>query len=168
MNTAHWHLALNHVPLIGTIIGTFILTAGIVLKKNESIKRTGLSVLILSALFAIPVYLTGEGAEELVEKMPGVTDGIIEKHESSGKVFMIFLEILGILSLITFIADWTKKRISSLLYAIVFFIALGLSILGKQVGSSGGEIRHTEIRNQTSPQEEDQSKLNIDSEKEED
>lgn len=166
MNTAHWHLALNHVPIIGTLIGTFILTAGLVLKNNASVKRTGLSVLILSALFAIPVYLTGEGAEELVEKMPGVTDNIIEAHEDFGKVFLIFLEILGLLSLITFIADWTKKRISSPLYIVVLVTALGLSIFGKQVGSSGGEIRHTEIRNQTLPQREDEPKQNTDSEKE--
>ena len=166
MNTAHWHLALNHVPIIGTVIGTFILTAGLVLKNNASVKRTGLSVLILSALFAIPVYLTGEGAEELVEKMPGVTDNIIEAHEDFGEVFLIFLEILGLLSLITFITDWTKKRISSPLYIVVLVTAFGLSIFGKKVGSSGGEIRHTEIRNQTLPQGGDEPKQNTDSEKE--
>lgn len=167
MNTAHWHLALNHVPVVGTVIGTLILTAGLVLKNNASVKRTGLGVLILSTLFAIPVYLTGEGAEEIVEKMPGVTENFIEKHEDLGKVFFILLGILGVLSLITFVADSTKKRISSLLYIVVLVIALGLSIFGKQVGSSGGEIRHTEIRNQTVTPAEDQTKQNSDSEKEE-
>jgi hypothetical protein len=146
MNTAYWHLILNHFPVIGTIIGTLILISGFILKKNATIQQTALGVFVFSALCAIPVYLTGEGAEEVVEKMPGVTESLIENHEDLGKNFMIVISALGLLSLITFITDLFKNKIASVLYIAVLISAIGTSIMAKQVGTSGGEVRHTEIR----------------------
>jgi hypothetical protein len=146
MNTAHWHLLLNHIPVMGVVIGALILVAGFVLKNNETIKQTALGVFVFSALFAIPAYLTGEGAEEAVEKMPGVAEALIEKHEDLGKAFSIVTGVLGIISLLTFIADWRKNKIASGLYVMVLLLAIGTSVFAKQLGTSGGEIRHTEIR----------------------
>lgn len=146
MNTAHWHLLLNHLPVIGTITGTVILIAGFVLKNNPTIKRTALGVLIFSALFAIPAYLTGEGSEELVENLPGVNENIIETHENLANTFLIAISILGAWSLVTFVADWMKSKATHLLYIVILLGAVGTSIFTKQMATSGGEIRHTEIR----------------------
>jgi hypothetical protein len=57
MNTVHWHLLLNHLPIIGGIIGMGILVAGFVLKNNPIVKRTALGVFVFSAVFAIPAFL---------------------------------------------------------------------------------------------------------------
>lgn len=146
MNTAHWHLLLTHLPIIGTIIGTSILIAGFVLKNNPIVKRTGLGVLVFSALFAIPSYLTGEGAEELVENLPGVTDQIIEVHEEMAETFLIIISILGAFAVITFIADWMKSKATAMLYITILIASIATSIFTRQLANSGGEIRHTEIR----------------------
>jgi len=147
MNTAHWHLLLNHLPIIGTVVGTLILVAGFIFKNNSTIKQTALGVFVFSALWAIPAYLTGEGAEEVIEKLPGVTESAIESHEDLGKIFMIVIGALGILSLIVFITDRFKSKGVSVLYVVVLVAAMGTSFFAKQVGTSGGEVRHTEIRN---------------------
>ena len=147
MNTAHWHMLLNHLPMVGIIVGTLILAAGFVFKNQPAVKITALGVFVFAALMAIPSYLTGEGAEEIAEKLPGVTEGFIENHEDLGKIFLILTESLGVLALVTFLFLRLKSKLAPVLLGLVFITAVGTSIIAKQVGTSGGQVRHTEIRN---------------------
>ena len=151
MNTAHWHMLLNHLPMVGIIVGTLILAAGFMLKDQPAIKMTALGVFVFAALMAIPSYLTGEGAEEVAENLPGVTESFIENHEDLGKIFLILAEALGGLSLITLIALRFKNKFTPILFGMILLIAAGTSIFAKQVGTSGGQVRHTEIRNGNAP-----------------
>jgi hypothetical protein len=50
-------------------------------RKSEEIKKMCLWVFVLGAVVALPVYLTGEPAEEVVEHLPGVAESFIESHE---------------------------------------------------------------------------------------
>lgn len=145
MNEAHWHLLLNHAPIMGTIGATGILIAGF-LFKNDSVKKTALGVYIAAALVGIPAFLTGEGAEELVENLPGVTENFIETHEDLGKILFALTNTLGVLALIGFVLERMKNKMVSYIYIVVLMIGIGASIFAKQVATSGGEIRHTEIR----------------------
>jgi hypothetical protein len=54
--------------------------------------------------------------------------------------------LLGLASLIALWASWKGKTFSKLLSYVVAVLALVTIFLGKQTGTSGGEIRHTEIR----------------------
>ncbi len=145
MNDAHLHLVLNHLPILGVLFGLLILTAGFFL-KNPAVKRTALGMFVLSAVFAIPAYLTGEPAEEVVEKLPGVTENLIETHEDLANIFLWVVCGLGLFSLVTFYTDYKSKKIAPTLYALTFVAAIGSMIFAQRVGASGGEIRHTEIR----------------------
>jgi uncharacterized membrane protein len=146
MNPAHFHLLLNHLPIVATIIGTLVLISGIVLKNNVTVKQTALGILIFSALTAIPAYISGEGAEEIAENLPGVTEQFIENHEDLGKLFLIANIITGIMASITLFLCIKKSNVSSMLFYVVLVMALVNCFFAKQVGTSGGEIRHTEIR----------------------
>lgn len=148
MNQAHLHLLLNHLPILGVLFGLLILAGGFLL-KNNTIKRTALGMFVLSAIFAIPAYLTGEGAEEVVEGLPGVSENLMEVHEDLANIFLWVVGALGVFSLATFYADFKSKSIASSLYVLTFMAALGTMVFAKQVGTSGGEIRHTEIRSGT-------------------
>jgi len=145
MNQAHLHLLLNHLPILGVLFGLLIMAGGFFL-KNNSIKRTELGLFVLSGLLAIPAYLTGEGAEEVVESLPGVTENLIEAHEDMANIFLWVVGALGLFSLATFYADFKSKKIAPTLFALTFVAAIGTMVFAKQVGTSGGEIRHTEIR----------------------
>ncbi len=72
VNVAHLHLVLNHFPIIGVIL-TLPWLAYALFFKNASILRASLITLVAIALITIPVYLSGEGAEDIVEKLPGVS-----------------------------------------------------------------------------------------------
>lgn len=146
MNEAHWHLMLNHLPIEGMIAGAAVLAAGYIFGNNTTIKRTGVGIIFISSLLAIPAYLSGEGAEEIAERLPGVTEQLIEHHEELAKTFLIFSLILGFISLLSILADWKKHKYASYLYMVVLVLTIGASVLSRRVATSGGEIRHTEIR----------------------
>ena len=148
MNQAHLHLLLNHLPILGTLFGLLTLGAGFFL-KNNSVKRTAMGIFVFSAIAAIPAYLTGEGAEEVVESLPGVTENLIEAHEELANIFLWTVGALGLLSLAAFYADFKGKKMAPALYTLTLIAAIGTMVFAQQVGSSGGEIRHTEIRSDT-------------------
>lgn len=146
MNQAHLHLLLNHLPILGVVFGLLILV-GSYLLKNKTVAQTALGLFVLSALCAIPAYLTGEGAEEIVENLPGVSESLMEKHEDLANIFLGVVGLLGVLSLGTLLADLKSNKNTPVLYAATFAAALGAMVFAQQVGSTGGQIRHTEIRN---------------------
>ena len=145
MNQAHLHLLLNHLPILGTLFGLLMLAGGFIL-NNNTVKRTALGMFVFAGLCAIPAYLTGEGAEEVVENLPAVSETLMETHEELANIFLWVVGGLGLLSLATWYADFKSKKTAPLLFAVTFVAALGTMVFAQRVGSSGGEIRHTEIR----------------------
>jgi len=145
MNDTHLHLALNHFPVIGLAIGIFVLLFGFLLRKDQ-VKETALAIFIFSALMAIAANYTGEGAEDLVENLPGISEQYIETHEDKAEVFLTMMLVLGGISLITLILAIKKMKWAIYGYILVILIAIATAFAAKEVGTSGGEIRHTEIR----------------------
>lgn len=146
MNEAHFHLIVNHLPIVGLLIGLLVLVTGFILKKSE-IKVTALGIFIFSALASVAAFYSGEGAEEIVEKVPGISETLINQHEESAELFFTAILILGVFSLITLILEIKKSKFSNYGFVLVFLVTLVSGVLAKNVGTSGGEIRHTEIRN---------------------
>ena len=145
MNDAHLHLIVNHFPIIVPITGLIILAAGYV-TKSPVVQRTALGLFILGALFTFPAMYTGEGAEEIAEKLPGVTEALIEEHEEKAESLAIVNYLLGLISLFGFWASLKQKSFAGHVTTAIFILALAGLFFGRMAGTSGGEIRHTEIR----------------------
>lgn len=145
MNEAHLHLILNHFPSIGITIGLLVLIAGYLLKKPQ-VKATSLGIFIFSALAAIAANATGEGAEEIVERIPGISESIIHEHEEFAEQFLTLALILGGAALITLLLQWRKLKMATYGYILVLILAISCLVSAYYVGVTGGEIRHTEIR----------------------
>ena len=148
MNDAHLHMVVNHFPIIGIILGFGILVTGLFL-KNNSVKNTAYCLFIVGAIFAAVSMATGEGAEEIAEKLPSVTDQIIEKHEEMAEKLAIVLYALGVISLIGLFSNFKNHSKAIFVSYIAVVVAIVGMFFGKQTGTSGGEIRHTEIRENT-------------------
>jgi len=145
MNEAHLHLTFNHLPLIAPIIALLVMIGGVIF-KSDVIKRTAYAVFILGAIMTIPAFVSGEGAEEIAEELPGVTHHIIHEHEEVAETFALLSYLLGVLSLIGIWSNWKGKSLSKVSTYVTVLLSIIVIFLGKQVGTSGGEIRHTEIR----------------------
>ncbi|ENA1814740.1 hypothetical protein [Flavobacterium psychrophilum] len=145
MNNAHLHMVVNHFPIIGIIFGFGILISGIFI-KNNTVKNTAYFVFIVSAIFAITSMYTGDGAEEMVEDMPNIGKKIIHIHEEWAEKLAIVLYILGAISIGGLYLNLKKQAKANFISFLVLIIAIAGVILAKFTGTSGGEIRHTEIR----------------------
>ena len=145
MNDAHFHLVVNHLPIVGTLIGLLVLITGLLLKKSE-VKLTAFGIFIFSAITSIVAFLTGEGAEEVVEDLSGISETLIHTHEEYAESFLILSISLGVIAIVGFIVELKKFKLSKLITILILIIAIANIVLGKYVGTSGGEIRHNEIR----------------------
>ena len=148
MDVAHLHLALTQFPIIGTIIGVGVLAYG-QYANSDSIKKVALVIFILMALLTIPVFLTGEEAEETVEHLSGVSENLIEEHEELAEKAIWLMGLLGAFSLISFYAITKKMSFTKTTTIVTLVLSLTTAGLFAVVGNSGGQIRHSEIRTNT-------------------
>ena len=145
MNDAHLHLVLNHFPIIGTILALGVLIAGFFL-KNMSVKNTAYGLFIVSAIFAALSMATGDGAEEMVKDMPNIGKRIIHVHEDMAEKLAIVLYLLGGISVLGIILNLKSHAKAKFISIVALIVAIGAVYLAQLVGTTGREIRHTEIR----------------------
>lgn len=145
MNDAHLHLLVNHFPIIGTLFGLGILISGMLL-KNNSVKNTAYILFIVAAVFSAFSMGTGEGAEELVEDLPNIGKQIIHEHEEIAEKFAIIMYATGLFGLLSLYTSIKNHKLAKTVSFITLILALFAVVFAKSVGTTGGEIRHTEIR----------------------
>ncbi len=144
MNDAHYHLLINHFPIIGSFFGLGILIAGIFL-KNKSLQNTAYIIFVFCMIMGKASMFTGEKAEGIVENL-GISHEIIHEHEEQAETYMKLAYALGVVSILAFFANIKNHSKAKLFSFLTLTLALVTVILSKSVGTSGGEIRHTEIR----------------------
>ena len=143
MNAAQVHLMLNHIPILGILFGTVLLAFSRWGKKPEYV-RLCLVVFVLTGLVAIAVYLSGEGAEEIVEHVPGVSEHFLEEHEDTAFYAYLSALALGLVSLAALVVSKWRDRLVSVAL-VLSVVASGLMVWA---GSLGGKINHPEIRSE--------------------
>ncbi len=148
MNDAHLHLVLNHLPIIIPMIGLLVLIGGMIF-KSEVVKRTAYLILMLGAIATIPTFATGEGAEEVIEELAGVDENLIKTHEEIAEKFAILCYVLGGISLLGLWANFYKKSFSTIISFTTIIICITTLYFAKHAATTGGEIRHSEIRENT-------------------
>jgi len=144
MNQTHIHLLITHLPIFGYMLGALVLLHGVGVKSDQT-KIAAYYVFILSAIGATVAYLTGEGAEEVVEKIQGVVEESIKIHEDSATVTLISLIVLGTASIIGVYLTFKKSIYTTATAFIILFISIFSFILVARTGYLGGKIRHTEV-----------------------
>ena len=140
MNPIQIHLLFNHIPVIGSLCALLILSFGL-LRKSDPIRKTGLVVLVVSAVFALPTSKSGEAAEEKLEEWPGVSHDLLHEHEEAAELATPLLLLAGGLGLVALF--WAQR---ALLFSV---LALGLGLMGfgamARAAHLGGLIRHPEL-----------------------
>jgi len=145
MNGAQVHLALNHLPIFATFFGFLFLLIAL-MRKNRELKRAGLWLCLAAALGAVPTYLSGEPAEEVVQGLAGVEVAAIEEHEEMALVALVATEILGAASLAgLYLSRKTGEPPERLVQACLILSLVALAMVG-WTARLGGEIHHPETR----------------------
>ena len=144
MNYAHLHLILNHIPIIAFPLATAFLLFAFV-KKNQQMKKFSLVMVILIGLLTLPVYYTGEPAEEAIEDFPGVTEAVISPHEEMAEKALIISLIAAAFAVSALVIVQNEKRNQQLVGATLAVAVFGSMALG-YTSYLGVQIRHTEAR----------------------
>lgn len=144
------HLAVNHFPIISTIIGMLILLAGLIF-KNEGIKLSGLGTMVFAAIMAVPAILTGDSAAEAVKGLPDVLSSLVEKHEDIAYVGLWSILPMGIIAGLAIYSLFKKEKMYKSLVITAFVLSVLVSGVMIYVGRTGGKIRHSEFRNFSAP-----------------
>lgn len=177
MNGAHSHLLINHFPIIGLILGILVLLIGI-LAKSSVTRRVGLLLFLIAGITSFPSFKTGENAEHYLmentikgscgsgtgtctcapgsaEKAKHELHEYIEEHEEAAETFMPFMWGIIALSALAMFLEWKKKSMALLASIVVLLLGVFAAYFAREVGNSGGEIMHTEIRKGKLSQSED-------------
>lgn len=144
MSQTHIHLLLNHVAIMAALFSAVLFLFG-ALRKNETIKNVALVGFVLAAISVIPVYLTGEPAEESVEHLPGVIESVIESHEEAAEFSLWMIEIAGLAALGSLLLKKVSFFRTTVFAGVMVVISLVSASAIAYTGYLGGQIRHTEI-----------------------
>lgn len=145
MTAAHFHLALNHIPVLGTIFGAVLLAYGL-WRGQESIQKASLGLLVAVGIVAVVVYLTGEPAEELVEDLAGVSHDAIEVHESWGWYAFLASIVTGVASIGALLFARARRHLVTWTVQLVLVLSLLTSGMMIYTANLGGKVSHPELR----------------------
>lgn len=148
MNAAHLHLLVNHLPILGAFLSVPVLAVALWRARDRTAIGIAAMLLVLAAIGAGASLNTGEGAEEGVEGLPGVSEALIHEHEekaelATGLSVVTALLALGALGLAVKRGEEGAPRAVIGAVLLANLVTAG-AMAG--VGASGGVIRHTEIR----------------------
>ena len=152
MDQTHIHLIINHLPVFGSMLGALVFTYSLLVKSNHT-TMAAYYIFIVSAIGAGIAYLTGEAAEEKVEKIQGVVKNAIEEHEEFAVFALWAFIILGIVSLVGLYLTWKKSNLTKATALVVLLVALFSFGIVAWTGYLGGKIRHSEINSSVVSQE---------------
>lgn len=143
-NSAHWHLMLNHAPLFGLMAAILLLTWG-VLSRSREMRIASYVAFLLTAVAAMAAYITGNGAERIVEDLPGVTKAAIERHQDAATFAVIGIALAGIASVGALVAEQARGAARNVVVSLLFAVSLGALAIVSYTANLGGLIHHTEI-----------------------
>ena len=113
--------------------------------KNSTITKTSYILILTAGITALPVFFTGEGTEEAIENLPGVSESVIGRHEEVAKLAMISIAAAGLVALAA-LFSFRWQIAARLFKVVVVLLAITSGGLMAQTAHLGGQIRHTEIR----------------------
>jgi uncharacterized membrane protein len=145
MNDAHIHLLVNHLPIILPMIAIIARITAFFL-KSDSLKKFALILLIISGVCSFMAMQSGERAEEMIEQTAFFSESYVHEHEEAAEVYAIFSYIIAVFAMIALWAETTKKTFALLLTEITLGLCIVSMYFAQKTGSTGGEIRHEEIR----------------------
>ncbi|HEX3233975.1 MAG TPA: hypothetical protein VHR41_07240 [Gemmatimonadales bacterium] len=146
LSAAHLHLVLNHIPVLGTMLfAPLVLLWGLVRGSRDG-TQIGLLLTVLLAVTAIPIYLTGEPAEEQLENQPWFDKQRVEAHEERAEAGLIAVLVTGAVAVAGL---WLARGGQPQRRSLTGVVLVGLlvsAVLFALAAIEGGQIRHDEIR----------------------
>ena len=146
---AHWHVLLNHIPIIGLPIIAALLLWGLV-RREDAVIRVALIGAILVAAGTWVVDLTGDPANHDVRGAAWYQKSVEHEHEEAGDRTNIIAIVSGVLAAATLFLARRGRPFGRKLAFLVLAVLVVAAMAAAWTAWEGGKIRHTEF-DQVSP-----------------
>lgn len=145
MNWVHLHLALNHIPVLGTLfVGILLVTA--LVKRSDELMRLSLIGLVALAMVSIPIKFTGDFAFESMRNTDWMPVEIASAHEQAADQATSGMFLLGLAAAFGVYRSRGGRRLPGWLLGLTLALALLTFVLMARAANLGGQLRHEEIR----------------------
>jgi uncharacterized membrane protein len=150
MEPVHIHLIVTHFPIIASFIGAVVLIWGMIYKSKPT-QTIALLILVASAVGAAISNFTGEAAEEVAERIAGVSHSVIHEHEEAAELAFVLQLVMGVLALVSLFMAWRKSALTRIALIVTLLVSLAAFVFVARAGYYGGMIRHPEATGQLQP-----------------
>jgi uncharacterized membrane protein len=145
MNWAHLHLALNHVPVLGTLFLLLLFAVGLI-RRSAELQRVSLWAFVVLTAVSIPIKFTGDQAYSEVMTHEGIADGPVAAHEQAADQATTGVFALGLIAAAGLFISRGQRPLTPWLTLLLLAAGLGTFLLMARAANLGGQIRHPEIR----------------------
>lgn len=147
MNAPHIHLLINHLPIIGLIIGILVVIFGLLTKK-QVVSSVGLWITMIAGLSSYPTMYSGGASEHFFEENEGkycVSEDLIHEHKEASELAFWPCIVTGVFAGLALFGHRKGHKYAKKAEILVVFIGIIAIVLISRAGLTGGEIRHPEI-----------------------
>ncbi len=145
MNAAHYHLMINHFPIILPVVGLLVMIGGFIF-RSDLIKQVAYFIFIFSAIATFFSLETGGKAAGMVKDLPWSEQSFIKHHAETAKLFSILSYALGLWSAIGAWVNYKDKKYEEVFSVVATLFAAVMLFFASRTATTGGAIRHIEIR----------------------
>jgi hypothetical protein len=146
LNGAHWHLLVNHLPIIGGLLAMLILGYGLI-RRNPAVIQLSFGLFVLMSLATAITNQTGESAEHYLKSINQLNRPLLHAHEEAADLANIGMYLTGLLSLLSLV--WQRAKQMRFLPLLIFGLSLLTFGMMANVGRLGGLIMHQELREES-------------------
>jgi hypothetical protein len=153
MNFIWLHVAINHMATVGGMFACIALLFAIRSKKSSA-QKLALTLGIIAGLSVVPVYFSGEEAEEALEhsEHSHISLAAIHEHEDMAPFAAISMVVAGVICALTLFKlrsqktrTFTSSKTPTLLWASLAAMVVA-TLLCVYTSNLGGKIAHAELR----------------------
>ncbi len=146
MDAVHLHLALNHVPVLGSVFVAIALAVAW-RRKSAEFDRLSLWAAALLAGVSIAIKFTGDAAWEDLRPWPQPYEGSrVERHESAADQATTAIFAAGAAAAVGLFLARRRPAVSVAAVGIVLALLLVTFLLMARTANLGGQLRHPQLR----------------------
>lgn len=141
---AHWHVLLNHIPIIGLPVIAGLLLWGLA-RREDAVIRAALIGAVLVAAGTWVVDLTGDPANHDIRGASWYQKSVEHAHEDAGDKANILAIVAGVAALATLVIARGGRPFSQPVAFVTLLLIVFAAMCAAWAGWEGGKIRHSEF-----------------------
>src|ERR1035437_3814025 len=145
------HVFLNPLPVYGLSMGVLVLATGL-FARSRAARNSGLGLIVLCAASAWPVLYFGQhGYNHLYPQLDTESQQWLNVHMERAERFIYAFYLTALLGIAALVVQKRFLRATKVLTLLTLAAAIASLGSGAWISRAGGEVSHSEFRNEETP-----------------